>query len=215
MNKTSFLFLLIIGAISLLGAYESLFPLPASTVFTRFFALSGYLLLCVSLIIGPLVALKPSEFGQLLEPRRAVGIACFVFVIAHVLLVFSNIYGWNVGIMLSVPSMPVAIIATIVLFILAATSADNAIRALGPLAWKNVQRLNYLAFLLSSIHFLTYETGLFVRVNGKTFVNLAEVSLLLLGVVTVILQIAGFVTRRKKEKEKRTAGVSENAPRPA
>jgi len=199
MNKASLLYLILFGAIALIGAYEALFPLPASTTFTRFFALSAYLLLCVSLIIGPLVVLRPKEFGQLMEPRRAVGIACFIFVLLHVLLVISIRFGGNFGVIFSGANMWIATLAAAILLALTITSSDYAIRKLGPAAWKNIQRLNYLAFALSSLHFISYATGLFVNVNGNTFVNAAEVSLLLLGAVAVILQAAGFVARRKNK----------------
>lgn len=202
MNKASLLYLILFGAIALIGAYEALFPLPAPTAFTRFFALSAYLLLCVSLMIGPLVVLRPKEFVQLMEPRRAVGIACFIFVLLHVLLAVSIGFGGNIGVLFYGANMWVATLATLILLALTLTSSDYAIRKLGPAAWKNIQRLNYLAFALASLHFISYATGLFVNVNGNMFVNAAEVSFLLLGVLTVILQVAGFAARRKsKENE--------------
>jgi DMSO/TMAO reductase YedYZ heme-binding membrane subunit len=60
--------------------------------------------------------------------------------------------------------------------------------------WKFVQRFVYLAFILSFLHFVLYTNGLFVPIqNGKIFVNLIEVGLILLGLLTILLQIGGFV----------------------
>ncbi|MCI0504357.1 ferric reductase-like transmembrane domain-containing protein [Candidatus Micrarchaeota archaeon] len=198
MQKPSWLFLLLFCGVALIGAYQSLFQIHAMTSFVRFFALSGYFLLCVSLIIGPLVVLWPKEFAQYVEPRRAVGIACFVFAIIHGLLVLGPRWGWDFGFLLAGPGSMSTIPATLVLLALALTSSDYAIKVMGPGLWKNVQRFNYLAFVFSSVHFVLLANGLFVQVNGRTFVNAAEVALLLLGLATVALQAAGFVARRAR-----------------
>jgi DMSO/TMAO reductase YedYZ heme-binding membrane subunit len=201
MNKASFLFLLLIGAMALIGAYNALFPVPASTTFIRFFALSGFLLLCVSLMLGPLMILWPATFGQLIEPRRAIGIACFVFVSLHILLLLAARFGFDALATLASTNPLITVPATIILFVLAVTSSDFAVKTLGPGLWKNVQRFNYLAFVLSFAHFILFSNGLFIAVSGKMFVNIAEVALVILGVLTVLLQVAGFMARKKKEAE--------------
>ena len=95
MQKPSWLFLLLLCGVALIGAYQSLFQIGAATSYVRFFALAGYFLLCVTLIIGPLTVLWPKEFAAYVEPRRAVGISCFVFAIIHGLLVLGPRWGWN------------------------------------------------------------------------------------------------------------------------
>jgi DMSO/TMAO reductase YedYZ heme-binding membrane subunit len=211
MQKPSFIFLLILGAVALLGAYQALFPIPAMTSFVRFFALSAYLLLCVSLIIGPLTIFWPQVFGQVVEPRRAVGIACFVFVALHGLLVIGIRYNWNLSPLVSGLGLIVTVPATIVLLALTLTSSDYAVKMLGPVLWKNVQRFNYLAFVFSSVHFILLSNGLFTAVNGKMFVNIAEVTLLILGLATVALQVAGFIVRRKRMRQMK-AGTPADKP---
>ena len=211
MQKPSFLFLLILGAVALLGAYQSLFPIPTMTSFTRFFALTAYLLLCVSLLIGPLTVFRPQTFGQIIEPRRAVGIACFAFVTVHGTLVIGPRYGWDLSPLVSSLGLAAAIPATLVLLALTLTSSDYAVKTLGPGVWKNIQRFNYLAFALASMHFILQSNGLFLDVNGKTFVNIAEIALLLLGAATVLLQVAGFIERRRKLASSKQAQAADMA----
>lgn len=198
MQKPGFLFLILFCAVALIGAYQALFPVPSATSFGRFFALSGYLLLCVTLIIGPLALFWPKEYAPIIEPRRAVGIACFVFALLHALLVVAVRWGWDFGPLLSGPGLFAAVPATLVLLALALTSSDYAIKMMGPGVWKNVQRFNYLAFAFSTLHFLLLSNGLFRQVGGKLFVNAAEALLLALGIATAILQVAGFAERRRR-----------------
>lgn len=198
MQKSSWLFLIILVAVALIGAYQSLFPIPASASFIRFFALTAYLLLCVSLMIGPLTVLYPQTFAQTVEPRRAVGIACFVFAILHGVLVIWLRWDWELAPLLAGPGSIATIPATLILLALTLTSSDYAVKNMGPALWKNVQRFNYLAFIFSSVHFILLANGLLLQVNGKTFVNIAEAALLVLGVMTIGLQLAGFFSRRKR-----------------
>ncbi|VVC04531.1 Sulfoxide reductase heme-binding subunit YedZ [Candidatus Bilamarchaeum dharawalense] len=200
MQKISFLFLLLILGIALIGVYQSMFPVPTVTAYDRFFALSSFFLLCISLIIGPLVTIWPKEYAQLIEPRRAVGITTFIFIVLHFFLAMTSVFNWQLNVILaSVPSL-VAVLATVILLILTLTSSDFAVKVLGPVWWKRIQQFNYLAFILSFVHFVLRANGLFTPIGTKVFVNLSEVALVLLGVATVGLQIAGFVTRKNREK---------------
>jgi len=192
MQKSSVLFLLLIIGISLIGVGQSLSPSQFATAFGRFFALSGFFLLCVSLIIGPLAAIWPMEYVQLIKPRRAVGIAAFVFVALHLFLAITFMFGGQI--LQALDFNLVAVPATLILLILTLTSSDFAIRSLGPVGWKRVQQFNYLAFIFSFVHFIQSATGLFK--NGS--LNLSELALVLLGVVVVILQIAGFMARKRR-----------------
>ncbi len=209
MQKSSFLFLLIFCAIALLGAYQASQMGGSLTAFIRFTALVSYLLLCVSLIIGPLVVLRPTDFGQIVEPRRGIGIACFVFGAVHMFLVVAISMNWNLGPLLSSMDPLASVPGTILLLALAVTSSDYAIKVMGPGLWKNVQRLNYLAFIFISVHFIMKANGLSF-LSGGSRLNLAEAALLALGLATIGLQIAGFLVRRRKlseAKEKAAQGA--------
>jgi len=209
MNKTSFLFLLLIGAVILLGAYNSLFPVPASTAFIRFFGLSAFMLLCVSLIIGPLALIWPATFAQLIEPRRAIGITTFVFVLLHLVLLALARFDSDFVATLFSTNPIVTVSATVLLLALTLTSSDSAVKVLGAGLWKNIQRFNYLAFVLSFTHFILLSNGLFTNVRGVMFVNISEVAMVALGIVTVLLQAAGFITRKRKEADNK-AKMAEN-----
>jgi len=211
MQKPSWLFLLLLLGVALIGAYQSLFQIDGMTSFIRFFALAGYFLLCVSLIIGPLVVIWPKEFAQYVEPRRAVGISCFIFALIHGILVLGPRWGWDFGFLLAGPGSMSTIPATLILLALALTSSDYAVKVMGPALWKNVQRFNYLAFIFSTVHFVLLANGLFVQVNGRTFVNIAEAVLLVLGLATAALQVAGFMTRRKRMAQMK-AGTPADTP---
>ncbi len=179
--------------------YYSLFPIPASTEAIRFFAVSGFLLLCVSLIIGPLVTFFPKKFAPLLKERRAVGVIAFILILAHFALVFALAYNYNLVFLFSIFSIVIAVPAMIILFLLACTSFDKAIRKMGFSKWKLLQRFNYIAFILSFVHFVLNLNGYFVLLpSGLVFVNIAEVLLIILGVITIILQIAGFFKKRQQ-----------------
>ncbi len=212
MTRPSAFFLLILLVLCAMALYEALFPLPAYIVFTRFFGLGAFFLLCVSLIIGPLAMMSHKEFGPLIEPRRAVGLAAFALVAAHVALAVGAEYDWQIGQMLTLLQIQLAIPAALLMMVLAIISSDYALKAMGPALWKRVQQLNYLVFILSFAHFLLSATGLFAKVNGMTFVNLDEASAVLLGLLVIVLQAWGFFHRRRKEAEwKAKAGTRDDA----
>lgn len=200
MQKISFLFLLLVIGIALIGIYEAFSGSVASVSFVRFFALSGFFLLCLSLIIGPLVVFWPKEYATLIEPRRAVGLLAFFFTAFHVILVMSLYLNWQIALVISQLSLLIAVPAVLILLVLALTSNDFAVRKLGMIWWKRIQIFNYLAFILVFVHFIMNANGLFVRTETGLFINFAEVGLVLLGIVTVGLQIAGFLMRKSMTK---------------
>ncbi len=194
-RNTSFISLVMAG-LALLAVYGALFPIPASLAFIRFLALGGFFLLCVCLTIGPLAVIQPSAFCPLIAQRRAIGLACFIFAIGHFLLAFWLQYGLQIGALLGWP-MLVATIGLALFIILAITSADWAIKSLPN--WKNVQRLAYLAFAASLMHFILKANGLFVKVGDATFVNAAEIALIGFGIIVVALQVIGFLMIRGRK----------------
>ncbi|MDO8339794.1 MAG: hypothetical protein Q7T16_04005 [Candidatus Burarchaeum sp.] len=200
MNRASALFLLLLCSVALLAFYQALFPLPTSTSFIRFLGLSGFFLLCITLIIGPLSVLWPKAYAVLIEPRRATGIASFVFLLAHFLLVLTTVFSFNLAFIFSVHSNLTAFLAFLILIALTLTSNDFSIRVLGAGNWKNFQRLTYLAFVLAFAHFLLKVEGLAIQnIRGTTVYNLAQLALIALGIITILLQLAGFYVRIKRK----------------
>lgn len=197
MQKTSFLFLLILTGVALIGAYQALFPLPAGIVFERFFALSALFIICVSLMIGPL-AIIDIKYAPLIEPRRAVGISAFVFVAAHIILALDFMFSWNISAVLGYFPTQISIPAAVILLAMVLTSSDWAVRNMGMVSWKRLQIFIYPAFLLILAHFVLQSNGLFIKTQAGTFVNLAEVGVLALSFVTIGMQLCGFYLRRKR-----------------
>ena len=200
MQKSSFLFFLIIAATVGLASYQAMYPLSAGIAFVRFLGLEAFLLLCVSLSIGPIAIINPS-YAQLIEPRRAVGLAAFVLTVGHVLLAVSIEFNWQLAIALTQMSIIVSIVAGAIMTLLAITSSDYAVKLLGAKNWKRVQSLNYPLFILSFAHFVLQSTGLFATANGAMSINLAELFAVLAGTAVVALQIWGATTRMSRVKK--------------
>ncbi|MBM3229013.1 hypothetical protein FJZ26_01150, partial [Candidatus Parvarchaeota archaeon] len=177
-------------------------PAPGATV--RFLGLGAFFLICVSLVIGPLAVLWPSAFGSIVESRRAVGISAFVFAALHSFIVLSFGLNWNFEVILSFFSFQLALPALVILLALALTSSDWVVRKLGFAKWQALHRLVYLAFVLLLGHFLIQAT------YGGKQLNLAEMALVMLGALTVLLQVAGFVAFRRKKEAGKAAQTSKN-----
>ncbi|MFH0961618.1 MAG: ferric reductase-like transmembrane domain-containing protein [archaeon] len=195
MNKTSQLFLYLFLALAAIAFYNSTVPAPAGVSSgTRFLALSGFFLITVTLLIGPLAVIWPQRFAQLVEPRRAVGIASFFLVLFHGILSLSFQLGWDFSLFFSYLPFTAGTIALAIFTPLALTSADWATKLLGTPVWKGIQRFNYLAFALSLYHFIFKANGL-----DLSRPNLVEFLLVIFALATIGFQVAGFfVVRRRK-----------------
>ena len=187
MNKPSFLFLLLIISMCLIGYYEAVSEQSANIAIVKIFGLCSFLLLCISLIIGPLTVIDSNTFAPLIEPRRAVGIAAFVMATIHYVLIAGTYYGWDFSQIGSEKSNVVGFFAIFTMVLLTITSNDYSLKKLGPETWKKIQMINYLTFLLSFVHFIAKSKG-----------DITADLLLGFGVLTVILQIYGFITKRGK-----------------
>ncbi|MEM2138136.1 MAG: ferric reductase-like transmembrane domain-containing protein [Candidatus Anstonellaceae archaeon] len=214
MQKQSFLFLLILVGMALLAVYQAFVPAPggAPQVAIRFLGLVGFFLLCVSLIIGPLAVLWPQKFAQLIEPRRAVGVSAFIFSALHFSLVLSLYFKFDFGSILSLLPLAIALPPYIIMLAMALTSNDWATNKLGMAKWKMLHRLVYVTFALTFAHFVLSANSLFPKEGSQAPINLAEVALLLLGGVVIVLQIAGFLTFRKRQSASKAAATNTNAP---
>ncbi len=198
MDKGSFLWMVMVAALAALAAYNALFDVPPSTAVARFLGLGGFLLLCASLMIGPLAIIAPKEFAILLAHRRAVGIASFAFVLGHFAISFLITYGGQLQSVLAIESGIYALLALVIFVVLAATSMDWAVKNVPN--WKNVQRLAYVAFIFAFYHFVMQANGLFTKVGRQTFVNISEIAMVGLGIATVALQAYGFYIVRKRQE---------------
>lgn len=198
MNKVSALFLILLGAIALLAAYQAIFPVSSATAIIRFLGLAAFFLLCISTMIGPLAVLWPKAYVQLIEPRRAVGISVFVFALAHYLLVAALYFNFNFPLLTSFLPNQLGLMAFAILIALAATANDWAVKNLGSQNWKRLQQLVYLAFLLIFAHFLLIAQGT-AELTGSGY-DLAQLALIALGIITIALQLAGAYVRISRKR---------------
>ncbi|MCL6089156.1 MAG: hypothetical protein M1530_03260 [Candidatus Marsarchaeota archaeon] len=215
MDKPSFLFLLLLSAVALVFAYQTGFAPASPYPAIEALGLSAFLLICASLLIGPIAVLLPKYGLPLIGPRRAVGLAAFVFALMHGLLALALALGWNLSYIFASSSLLTASAAMLILLAIALTSNDLAEHKLGAGLWKNIQRFNYLVFVLVLAHFILQSRGLPYLSSAQSGLNLAELALLLLGILTVLLQVAGFITMRRRrarsEEEKSAAGGASGA----
>ena len=163
--------------------------------------ISAFVLLSLTLGFGPLATLIPETFGEIKSQRRATGLAAFAFLAAHALIIIYE-RQYSIPIIAADEKLLVAAVALAIFAALAATSNNFAIKAMGFLNWKNLQRLSYLAFALSFLHFLQSANGLFAPISqGRVFANLGELFAIALGIAAIALQTAGFLAIKKRQRQ--------------
>ncbi len=203
--KTSYFFLAILSCISLLAFDHAMQDAPALALFVRFMGLTAFFLLSVALMIGPAAVLWPKHFASLIEARRSVGVAAFVFLVPHFFLTISMYFKWNFTPVFGLPQLLAGLVAGIIVLALALTSTDWATRTLGN-NWKWLHRLAYVAFLLSIYHSIVQIQKFGLGKSGG--MNLAQVAVLAVAGVAVVLQIAGFYVRKKREGASKAGSAS-------
>ncbi|MFV0335988.1 MAG: protein-methionine-sulfoxide reductase heme-binding subunit MsrQ [Tropicimonas sp.] len=115
--------------------------------------------LIASLAITPLMRLTGL---RLLKFRRAIGLTGFFYIVAHLLVwlvldvqILSQIWAD----ILKRPYITVGMAAFGLLIPLALTSNDWSLRRLGPVRWRRLHRLSYLAIPLGAVHFTMLVKG--------------------------------------------------------
>jgi len=86
----------------------------------------------------------------------------------------------------------IGLAGTLILVCLFATSNDLSLRLLGKGRWKTLQRSNYFLFAFVALHGIAYQ------ILEKRTVPLIVLLLIMVGIV-VVLQLAGFLTRRREK----------------
>ena len=131
----------------------------------------------LSLAITPLQRI--ARYGQLVDVRRMIGVGAFCYGVAHIsLYVVDQMFD-----LVTVASeialriyLTIGFTALTGLAVLAATSTDGMVRALGGLRWRRLHQLIYFITMLALVHFFqqtkldvsvpTLVTGLFVWLMG-------------------------------------------------
>lgn len=152
------------------AVYLALFSLVAlavhpeitvETLLIRAFGTLAFLLLNVTLSIGPLARLEP-RLLPLLYNRRHLGVATFLAALVHALLSLVQFHSWGdlappVSLLVSngaysdlafFPFQVLGLAALGILFLMAATSHDFWLEVLSPAVWKSLHMAVYLAYLL-------------------------------------------------------------------
>jgi len=163
----------------------------------------------VTLAVTPLRRI--ARFGNLVDVRRMLGVGCFAYIAAHLMLYVADQSYDLAKVAHELTSRVYLIIgaaAWIGLAILAATSTDGMMRRLGGLRWRRLHQLIYVIALLGLIHYFqqtkadvtvpTFVAGLFGWLIGYRLLawwrdetELSTVNLLLLSVVVSALTFAG------------------------
>ncbi|MEM4361366.1 MAG: ferric reductase-like transmembrane domain-containing protein [Candidatus Anstonellaceae archaeon] len=195
MNKT----LLVFGLIFLLVVFSFVFLsffFPSPKIIIKALGLIGFFLLCFSLILGPIAVIWPQTI-KYLEFRKTIGVGAFLFLAGHFFLTMQNYFNWNFSKAANTNGIISGLVAFVILVVLALTSFDSVISYLGQKIWKFIHYFNYVAFVLSFIHFL-------LKVGGPSQIlefNFLEFGAVLVGVLTILLQVIGFVIRTNKNKQ--------------
>ena len=133
--------------------------------------------LLLSLAVTPLRRI--ARYGQLVDLRRMIGVGAFCYGVAHISLYILD-QAFDLAhvvseIVLRV-YLTVGFTALLGLGVLAATSTDGMVRALGGLRWRRLHQLVYLIAVFALVHFFqqtkldesvpTLVTGLFLWLAG-------------------------------------------------
>lgn len=99
---------------------------------------------------------------SLIKFRRALGLLAFYYIACHLLVwlvldvqILSQIWADIV----KRPYITIGMAGFVLLVPLAATSNNWSIRRMGPMAWKRLHQLSYLAAILGSLHFVMLVKG--------------------------------------------------------
>lgn len=123
------------------------------------YALIAVFFLYVALLIGPFAYNFKTKFNsKLIKARRAIGISAFYFALLHATIAFFWELGGLEGLLALAPKYQLAIAlsetALIILFLMAATSFDFAIKFMTFKRWKLLHRLVYAGSIFILIHAL-------------------------------------------------------------
>lgn len=110
--------------------------------------------------LGFALAVTPARrvlrYGQLIDVRRMIGVAAFVYIAAHLALFFADQSYSFVKVFTEITKRVYLIIGTaawIGLAVLAATSTDAMVRRLGGVTWRRLHQSVYVIALLALIHY--------------------------------------------------------------
>jgi sulfoxide reductase heme-binding subunit YedZ len=160
------------------------------------------------MFVGLALAVTPfrriARYGNLIDVRRMIGVAAFLYIAAHLALFFAD-QGYSFPKFFTEITKRVYLIiggvAWLGLAVLAATSTDAMVRRLGGMRWQRLHQVVYVIALLALIHYFqqtkadvtvpTFVAGLFgwlmtYRIVGW-WQGRAELSTVTLFVMTIVV----------------------------
>ena len=144
------------------------------------------------------------RYGPLIDVRRMIGVASFIYIAAHLLLFFADQSYSFAKFFTEITKRVYLIIgafAWIGLAVLAATSTDAMVRRLGGMRWRRLHQLIYVIALLALIHYFqqtkadvsvpTFTAAIFAWLMAYRVIGWwqgrAELSALTLLVMTIVV----------------------------
>jgi sulfoxide reductase heme-binding subunit YedZ len=135
-------------------ATEQFGPVPLGGM-TYWSGLWATALLMLALAITPAMAIL--RWPRLMIVRRMIGVTALAYTVAHIIIYFALRF-WDfvhiVHEMVTRVSLILAIIATVGLIALGATSLDAAVRRMGAQGWQRLHNTIYLITGLAIVHYL-------------------------------------------------------------
>ena len=139
---------------------ETEFQADPAKYLLEYIGLSATILFVIVLMITPLrkIFTKSSIIKALAFRRRQIGVSVFIYALLHLLIYFAYTGSWA-GFVKDWEKLFIlsGIIALVLLLVLAVTSNNRSVRALGGKRWKRIHRLAYLIMFLLIYHQATQE----------------------------------------------------------
>lgn len=189
------------------------FTRPYKDVVTRLSFATAYpafVLLSITLLIGPINVLKRHRNPISSDLRRDLGVWAGVIGTLHAVIGqcvhlrgrpwLYYLYGpteKHVGLRLDLFGFAndTGALSTLLLIALFATSNDLSLRALGTPRWKSLQRWNYGVFALAAMHTFGYQG---IEKQKVAWVG----TTIICATITIAIQCAGFRKRRRADRDK-------------
>lgn len=169
------------------------------SMFNKIAGLLAFILLGITLMIGPLGYFFPHLFDRLKIYRKYIGISAFIVAVIHVILSSVFTFKLRLNFMLYDPNnshllgIYIGLIALAILLTETLISNEKAIRFLGSHNWKSIQMMSYAALIFAILHFVLLETnkGIFIirRPLGKVIFIFGFIVLIVRLLVFFILLI--------------------------
>lgn len=187
---------------------------------------SAFILLWSSMMIGPMVRLKPS-LKLLLNWRRTISIWAALMMSLHAYLIWDGWARWTIDGLLGYSELPgidepvllqpgfgianvIGLVALSIALLLLGISSDRAIKWLGSGSWKRLQNLSKTVYILVVIHMFYFVTMHYdLSIYGLVFekgvppANPHTNLFILLVVIHLLISTKAFLNTVKKKHAQR------------